>query len=307
MPEDIHASAAASQVAGHAAALPRLRPARPLPVSRLDARLSSREIHQALTESELDPFLVVSLFEMSGPVFPPHPHAGFTVATYILPESHGGFVNQDSLGTRNEILPGGVHATVAGSGVLHEEQPISIGTVVRGYQIWIDHRNGERSVPPRPETLEASGVPIAADDAATVRVLLGSSHGLESPLRVPTPVRLLDVTIAPGRTWEAAIPAEEQGFVVLMAGGLSASGVVIPEGHVAPFGSGADPLRLSAGPDGARLTLFAGVPLSQPRVFGGPVVGGSRAEVDAFLRTASTGGFGRLVPLSESIGVNQRR
>ncbi len=57
---------------------------REAPHSRLGAMLTSREVHQALSEDELDPFLVVSLFEMRGPVFPPHPHAGFSVATYNL-------------------------------------------------------------------------------------------------------------------------------------------------------------------------------------------------------------------------------
>ncbi len=114
--------------------LKRVVTVRQTPISRIDARLSSREVHQALSEQELDPFLVVSLFEMTGSVFPPHPHAGFSVATYILPESPVGFINQDSLGTRNEIRPGGLHATVAGSGVLHEEQPVRAGVAALGYR-----------------------------------------------------------------------------------------------------------------------------------------------------------------------------
>ena len=58
---------------------------------------------------DIDPFILVSLFEMSAP--------------YILPESPIGFINQDSIGTRNRIEPGAIHMTVAGSGAVHEEQP----------------------------------------------------------------------------------------------------------------------------------------------------------------------------------------
>lgn len=272
----------------------RLHAVREAPSSRLDARLASREIHQALSERELDPFLVVSLFEMSGPVFPPHPHVGFSVATYILPESPVGFINQDSLGTRNEIASGGLHATVAGSGVLHEEQPLRAGMPALGYQVWIDHRNGARAVPPRPETLEAAAVPVHTADGVWTRVLIGEAHGLRSPIALPTPVRLLDVGMPPNSTWRTSLPPEERGFLVMISGSGSVGGTEVPASHVATLGASGTDLVMHAGAAGARLTLFAGVPLDQSRVFGGPVVGGSRAEVEAFLRSARAGAFGVL-------------
>ncbi len=275
-----------------------LQHVRDAPHARLDARLASREIHEALGDAELDPFLVVSLFDMSGPVFPPHPHAGFSVATYLLPESPVGFINQDSLGTRNEIAPGGLHATVAGSGVLHEEQPVRTGGLARGYQIWIDHRNGARAVAPRPETLEAADVPVRSADGATVRVLIGASNGLRSPVTLPTPVRLVDVALEAGATFADAGTADEQGFIVLVAGGVTAGATTVRAGEVAVFPTGGERLELVATAPGTRLTLFAGVPLRQPRVLGGPVVGGSRAEVEGFRRAAARGDFGTLRPFA---------
>jgi quercetin 2,3-dioxygenase len=277
---------------------PRLvRAVREIPVASMGPQLSSREVHQALAEQELDPFLVISLFEMSGPVFPPHPHAGFSVATYILPESAVGFFNQDSLGTRNEIKPGGLHATVAGAGVLHEEQPTHAGQLARGYQIWIDHRNGARSVPPRPETLEAADVPQFTANGVTVRVLIGGAHTLESPVRLPTPVRLLDGDLGAHATWHAEVSDDERGFLVVISGSVTVGDMLVPAGHVGVLDTGGTALAIQAGDQGARCTLFAGIPLIQPRVFGGPVVGGTRDEVQAFLRAASIGGFGTLSPM----------
>lgn len=261
--------------------------------------LSSREVHQALSADELDPFLVVSLFQMRGSVFPPHPHAGFSVATYILPESPVGFINQDSLGTRNEIKPGGLHATVAGSGVLHEEQPIPAGGLARGYQIWIDHRNGERDVPPRPETLEADDVPIHHADGVVLRVLIGSAAGLKSPIKLPTSVRLLDLELAPGARYSETVHVGERGFLVAISGSVDVSGRVISESQVATLGEDGDALEMRAGPSGARVTLFLGVPYLQPRALGGPVVGGTRAEAERFLRAASAGSFGSLRSFAE--------
>lgn len=274
-----------------------LQAVREAPTAQMGSHLSSREVHQALSEQELDPFLVVSLFEMSGPVFPPHPHAGFSVATYILPESPVGFFNRDSLGTRNEIKPGGLHATVAGAGVLHEEQPTHTGQLARGYQIWIDHRNGSRAVPPRPETVEAAEVARYTANGVTVRVLIGAAHGLESPVRLPTPVRLLDGQLEAQATWHTELSEQERGFLVVISGSVTVGETVVPAGHVGILATGGTTLRMQAGDRGARCTLFAGIPLAQPRVFGGPVVGGTRDEVQAFLRAASSGQFGTLAPM----------
>ncbi len=54
-------------------------------------KLVTHDLMASSLSGLMDPFLVVSLFEMRGPAFPPHPHAVFSVATYIFPESDIGF------------------------------------------------------------------------------------------------------------------------------------------------------------------------------------------------------------------------
>lgn len=277
----------------------RIAAVRDMPLSQMGPNLRSYDAHTAVGDTASDPFLVVSLFDMIGPTFPPHPHAGFTVVTYMLPESPVSFINQDSLGLRNEILPGGLHATIAGAGVLHEEQPIRTGGLAKGYQIWIDHRNGERSVPARAVSLEAADVPVWRDEGVTLRVLLGAAQGMTSPVRLPTPVRLLDVALAPGATLTESIAADEQGYLVVVDGAFTADGQLVTRGQVATLGPTGDALSITAGADGARVTYFLGAPLRQPRVFAGPVVGGSKAEALAFLKAASAGAFGSLRAFDE--------
>ena len=109
---------------------------------------------------DIDAFILVSLFEMSAPTFLPHPHAGFAVATYILPDSPIGFVNQDSIGTRNRIEPCAIHLTVAGSGAVHEEQPERAGSIAKGFQSWIDLANGHHDIAPHAIPLDAFKVPM---------------------------------------------------------------------------------------------------------------------------------------------------
>ena len=58
---------------------------------------------------DLDPFLSITDFRMSEPIFAPHPHAGFSAVTYSFPDSAGAFVNRDSLGDRSRIGAGALH------------------------------------------------------------------------------------------------------------------------------------------------------------------------------------------------------
>jgi redox-sensitive bicupin YhaK (pirin superfamily) len=128
-------------------------------------------------------------------------------------------------------------------------------------------------------------------------VLIGAAHQLEPPVRLPTPVRLLDGQLDARATWHAELSEEERGFLVVISGSVTVGTTVVPAGHVGVLAAGGTALSMQAGDQGARCTLFAGTPLAQPRVFGGPVVGGTRDEVQAFLRAASTGGFGTLAPM----------
>lgn len=53
-----------------------------------------------------NPFLGIDHAWMSGPIFPPHPHAGFSAVSYLFLDSETGINNKDSLGGRHLILPG---------------------------------------------------------------------------------------------------------------------------------------------------------------------------------------------------------
>lgn len=236
---------------------------------------------------------------MAGPTFPPHPHAGFSVATYILPESPLGFINQDTLGNRNRIAPGALHVTVAGSGVQHEEQPERSGGLARGFQIWIDHAASAREMAPHALHLRADAVPVTERDGAQVRVVLGESSGLVSPLTIPTPVRLVDVTLAAGSTFRQGLQTGESAFVMVLSGALSVSDTTVGPGSVAITDRDGTELVATGGADGARLILFAGQPFNdQPRIQRGPFVASSPAQLQDFMSRFAATGFGRLVPFA---------
>ncbi|MCA0405257.1 MAG: pirin family protein [Proteobacteria bacterium] len=259
--------------------------------------LVTRDLMASNLGVRIDPFLVVSLFEMRGPLFPPHPHAGFSVATYIFPESEIGFWNQDTLGNRNLIPPGAFHLTVAGSGVMHEETVTRSGLSALGLQIWIDHAAIDREVAPAALHLPAADVPTIASNGVLRRVLLGSSAGLTSSINTPLSARIVDVELQDDAIFEERIPEGETTFAVIRVGEVeTAAGTAGPGSTI--FANGTD-LRLSARND-ARLTLFGGPPLRHSIVPAGPFVASSEAQARAFQTRFAAGDMGQLKAFDQS-------
>jgi hypothetical protein len=271
-----------------------------LPQQRHGTRLVTRDVQWTPAKADLDPFIAVSLYDMSGPTFPPHPHAGFMVATYIVPESPLGFVNQDSLGTRNRIAPGALHVTVAGSGVLHEEHPEPGPQVARGFQIWIDLPNDLRETAPRALHLAADAVPQVPLPDGEIRVVLGEAEGQRSPMRLPTSVGLVHVGLGAQGRWTHRLAADDHAFVFVIDGAVEVNGQSAGAGGLVRTRPDGDLLAFAAASTGARFTVFSGTPLAQPRVLHGPFVARDGEQAARFLREHASGRFGALAPMSRA-------
>ena len=247
--------------------------------------------------TRIDPFIVVSLFDMKGPVFPPHPHAGFSVATYISAESEIGFWNQDTVGNVNLIPPGALHVTVAGAGVMHEETVTRSGRSATGRQIWMDHAAGDREVAPRGIHLAAADLPTVGVDGVTRRVLIGAAGGLVPPVDAPVTATQVDVDLAPGALFREDVPEGQTGFVIVRFGAVeTADGIAGPGSAVfAAHGN----LALTAN-GAARLTFFGGRALRQSFLAAGPFVASDEAQARAFRARYGAGGIGRLVPFDQA-------
>ncbi len=264
--------------------------------------ITTRDVTRELFGDAINPFLIASLFEMSAPTFPPHPHAGFAVATYILPESPNAFLNQDSTGFSNRIAPGGLHMTVAGSGVLHEETVEVHGVAALGFQIWIDLPAAMRDQPPRALPLEADDVSVVRTHGAIIRVLIGASNGVSSPLQAPIAIRLIDVTLEPNAIFRQTLSATEQAFLWMIDGAVNvgAANSQLAQRHEVLITSiGAEELAVTAGNAGARFVLFAGEPIVQPVLMGGPFVASDRAQQLRQQADYRAGRMGALVGFAE--------
>lgn len=250
----------------------------------------------------LDPFLSIDAFHMSQATFPPHPHAGFSAVTYMLPESPGAFTNRDSMGDRRRIAPGALHWTQAGRGLMHEEIPEHPGTQCVGLQIFVNLRAQDKLSPPAALHLENEDVPVVSRPGVQVRVLAGEFGGASSPLNesLLTRVLLLHVLLEPNG--EVAIPIEagHTGFALALKGegaiGPREASQTLTTYAAAGLATDGDEIELRAGATGLAVVVGGGAPLQEPLVFGGPFAMNTEEQIQDCYDRFRRGEMGRLLP-----------
>lgn len=246
----------------------------------------------------IDPFLGVDHVWISGPTFPPHPHAGFSAVSYLFPDSETGIDNRDSHGQRNLIQPGGLHWTAAGEGIVHEEVPAESGKTVHMLQIFINLPEHKQSVAPFALTLEAQNVPVVHLPGAKIRVPLGTFEGVSSPLSVPTEVRMLDITLEKGTEIKIFVPEGHVAFVMPIDGEISvdeqAFGLSDLKAAVNLPQSADRIVKLNAKRGNTKAVMFSGIPLGQPVYRQGPLALASKDALAKAVDGYRRGAFGTL-------------
>lgn len=245
-----------------------------------------------------NPFLGIDHAWMSGPTFPPHPHAGFSAVSYLFLDSETWINNRDSLGGRQQILPGGLHWTAAGRGVVHEENPAEPGKTVHMLQIFVNLPREKQGDAPFALALAPQDVPVVTLTGATVRVPLGEFAGHRSPLHPPTEVQLLDISLEAGADLSVPVSAGHTAFVLPIHGtvtvngqAVDSDGAPVPVMTAQPTGQ-AIWLRAPQGP--AKVALFAGAPLDQPVYWQGPMALASPEALVNAMTAYRRGDFGQL-------------
>lgn len=244
----------------------------------------------------VDPFLQIDHFWMSQPVFPPHPHAGFSAVTYMFEDSEGAFINRDSLSEASVLIyPGDLHWTQAGSGVVHEEVPAQLGTVCHGLQIFVNLAARDKFSVPRAFHLSATEIPIYEADGKRVRVVMGEAFGLKSSLETLTHVMLLDVTLTAGQAIAHEIPKGHNAFVLVVKGEGDFGGQVLGADSAGLFDNTGERVLIWAGEQDLQYVLCAGAPLNEPVYAHGPFVMNSAEQIRQVQARYMSGGMGSLV------------
>lgn len=234
--------------------------------------------------------LNVDHFKMSEPTFPPHPHAGFSAVTYMLPWSAGAFVNRDSLGDRSFIRPGDLHWTLAGAGMMHEEIPEVPGTVCEGLQIFVKLREGNELARPRAFHVDAAELPEAREGGSQIRLLVGAWRGLEATIPEQEGTVMMHASVRGAATLE--IPPGLDAFAFVLSGSGSINAENVAAGSVSALAPGL--VKFS----GDNLEVLVGMSEAMPREprFAGPFCMFDPGELDAAKHRFAAGGMGRLEP-----------
>lgn len=262
---------------------------------------STRSLELEALAEQASPLLVFDDFRVSAPIFPPHPHAGFSAVTYVFPDSRGALRSRDSLGNDAVVGPGSVVWTTAGSGVIHEETPAEAGRELHGLQLFVNLSARNKLMPPRSDRLGGNEVPEwRGTGGDRVRVVVGSFKNVSSPLIPPEPFVLLDVDLRQEISFE--LPAGHNGLVYVARGtvevdsGRREQRLEASQG-IGLRGSGRTSFRAT---NPAHLVLLAGMELREPVVAEGPFIMNDRAQVQAAVVRYQSGAMGRLSPASRN-------
>jgi redox-sensitive bicupin YhaK (pirin superfamily) len=248
--------------------------------------------------ADISPFIGTDSFTMPQPFFGPHPHAGMSAVTLMLPESQGGFINRDSLGDRSTIHPGDLHWTQAGRGMMHEEIPSEPGKAAQGFQIFVNLTAANKQSDPVAFHVHQADIPVVQVDGGSVRVVAGEFGGQFSPItrdaRWLTKVNMLDITLQAGASVSLPVKAGDNAFFVIRSGSFSAPAHQNIAGAAIIFAADGAAAQVQAGDHMLRGVFFSGTPITEPMFPKGPFMGNTAQDVAQYAARFQNGDMGSL-------------
>lgn len=245
-------------------------------------------------QRRLDPFLMLDSFRNENPEdymggFPDHPHRGFETVTYMLA---GRMRHHDSAGNSGLLGPGGAQWMTAGSGLVHSELPEQEEGLMEGFQLWLNLPSHRKMSKPHYRDIPSQAIPeFVQPDGTKVRVIAGSSHGVDGAVTRPdTEPLFLDVHLSAGGRFEQKIPAAHNAFLYVYRASVDVAGSAVAERSMAILTNGSQSVAIST-IEPARLILVAGKPLNEPIAQHGPFVMNTQEQIEQTLRDYRDGLF----------------
>jgi redox-sensitive bicupin YhaK (pirin superfamily) len=245
----------------------------------------------------LDPFVLLDDFGSSNPEdyragFPMHPHRGMEAVTYMI---SGSVEHQDSTGTRGVVHAGEVQWMTAGSGIIHQEMPLSQQDAVRGLQLWVNLPAKQKMIAPKYRDVRKEMIPTySPEDGVTIKVIAGKIEDTTGPVQdLAVKVEFLDIGMAPGKTLRRPIRRGDTAFAYVYNGSICFDAPCRQSAHnhnLVWFEQGDEVMMMTKG-EGTRFILCSGPPLKEPIVWSGPVVVNTREELDQAFRELREGTF----------------
>jgi len=188
---------------------------------------SVRRVLPAVERQMVGPFI---FFDHMGPAeFPPgkgiqvrpHPHIGIATVTYLF---DGEIMHRDSLGSEQLIRAGAVNLMTAGRGIVHSERAgsdLDSTSRLHGIQSWMALPEGQEEIEPQFVHTPATGLPNIERDGVSIRIIMGSAYGRQSPVKAYSPTLYLDCRLSAGST--LTLPdAHEELAAYVVSGSIEA-------------------------------------------------------------------------------------
>ena len=235
---------------------------------------------------------------------PPHPHIGLATVTYLF---SGDILHRDTLGSKQNIVPGDVNWMAAGRGIAHSERTSAPARLrahaVHGLQSWVAlPREQEESAP---EFLHYGRAQIPAADRPGImlRVAAGAAYGAASPVKTCSPLFYVEARMEAGKSLEIPDDYAERG-AYLVAGKLRIGGETVEAPALPVFAPGKIVLEALTP---AHVMLLGGALLPEPRHIWWNFVSSSKDRIEQAKEDWKAGRFGKIpgddkefVPLPEA-------
>jgi len=245
----------------------------------------------------LTPFLLLDHFHVTTGAFPDHPHRGQSTVTYML---EGSSDHEDSVGHRGTIEAGGVQWMVAGKGIMHAEMPVHAEgqPEPRGLQLWVNLPKKFKMVEPSYQELGPSEIPTAYPEGpegpVSVKVISGSSHGVDSPVRTLGGCWYFHYTFTKDKVAVFQdLPSGWTAFIYILKGTLivGQDSIRQEQFHTLVLSANLNEtgVLLKSGSEDTEFMLAAAEPIDEPIVQYGPFVMNTKEEIQQTLRDYQQG------------------
>lgn len=207
----------------------------------------------------------------------PHPHIGLATVTYLF---EGEMDHADSTGVFQTIYPGDVNLMTAGKGIVHSERTgpkaRQTGHALHGIQTWLALPEGHEDIEPAFVHHGEADLPRFKMAGVSMRLILGTAYGHESPVQVPSATVYLHAEAEAGASFD--LPgAHEELAVYVVSGEIVLGGETIRQGQMGvPATPGA--ARIQAR-EASRLMILGGASLG-PRFIEWNFVATSRERIE---------------------------
>lgn len=241
-----------------------------------------------------DPFLVMAEDIFGTKAFGPHPHRGMETVTFVI---EGELHHKDNKGGQSVLHAGDAQWMTAGSGLIHLEAPPE-NTVVHTLQLWVNLPKAHKMTVPRYQNILSNLVPVRKEEGVTYRVYSGNSGDVVSPTKNYASVTMVEILVEAGYTASQDLPSEYKGFVYVLEGSgvLGSNKVKAAKGEVAELGHVNESTEHSiiniSATENLRVILFAGKPLNEQVIAGGPFVMNTEEEIQLAYADFRGGKFG---------------